>query len=231
MANNRDLSQFANTVGYNDGSVGIGTDKPLDPPHASNTKVLSVGILTANYLYGDGSNLTNVSGGGASAINDLSDAVTYDSGVSIGLGAGALANDDGTDNYNTALGYNALNASTSGNENVAVGYGALNVSTTGYENVAVGYQAGDAITSGQRNVFLGMQAGTDLTTGHTNVAIGRQSMENGTSCYANVAVGDRSLRNATTGRENSVLGYRAGDNITTGINNICLLYTSDAADE
>ena len=229
MAHNRDLSQFANTIGYNDGSVGIGTDKPLDPPHASNTKVLSVGILTANYLYGDGSNLTNVSGGGASAINDLSDAVTYDSGVSIGLGAGALANDDGTDNYNTALGYNALNASTSGNENVAVGYGALNVSTTGYENVAVGYQAGDAITSGQRNVFLGMQAGTDLTTGHTNVAIGRQSMENGTSCYANVAVGDRSLRNATTGRENSVLGYRAGDNITTGINNIVIGNDADAS--
>ena len=64
MANNRELSQFANTVGYSDGSVGIGTAKPLDPPHASNTKVLSVGIVTANYLYGDGSNLTGVSGTG-----------------------------------------------------------------------------------------------------------------------------------------------------------------------
>ena len=61
MANNRELSQFANTVGYNDGSVGIGTDKPLDPSHTSNTKVLNVGIVTANYLYGDGSGLTGVS--------------------------------------------------------------------------------------------------------------------------------------------------------------------------
>ena len=61
MANNRELSQFANTVGYNDGSVGIGTDEPLDPSHTSNTKVLNVGIVTANYLYGNGSGLTGVS--------------------------------------------------------------------------------------------------------------------------------------------------------------------------
>ena len=61
MANNRELSQFANTVGYNDGSVGIGTDEPLDPSHTSNSKVLNVGIVTANYLYGNGSGLTGVS--------------------------------------------------------------------------------------------------------------------------------------------------------------------------
>ena len=61
MANNRELSQFANTVGYNDGSVGIGTAKPLDPSHTSNTKVLNVGIVTANQFFGDGSGLTGVS--------------------------------------------------------------------------------------------------------------------------------------------------------------------------
>ena len=47
-------------------------------------------------------------GGGASEINDLSDAVTNDSGQTVGLGTGALANDDGTNNENTALGYNIL---------------------------------------------------------------------------------------------------------------------------
>ena len=225
MANNRELSQFANTVGYDDGSVGIGTDKPLDPPHASNTKVLSVGIVTANYLYGDGSNLTNVSGGGgASAINDLSDAVTYDSGSGIGLGGGALANDDGTDNYNTALGYNALNASTSGNENVAIGYSALCVSTTGYENTAVGYQAGDALTSGQRNVFVGMGAATNLTSGHTNVAVGRESMLNSTTSAGNVAVGDRALRSNTTGSNNTALGYNAMWSTNSGGYNVAVGY-------
>jgi len=43
-------------------------------------------------------------GGGASAINDLSDAVTNSSGQTIGLGTGALANDDGSTRKNTAVG-------------------------------------------------------------------------------------------------------------------------------
>ena len=61
MANNRELSQFANVVGYNGGNVGIGTDNPLDPLHSSNDKVLNVGIVTANSFFGDGSGLTGVS--------------------------------------------------------------------------------------------------------------------------------------------------------------------------
>ncbi len=162
--------------------------------------------------------------GGASAINDLSDAVTYDSGTGIGLGTGALANDDDSDNYNTALGYNALNASTSGNENVAVGYSALSVSTTGYENTAVGYQAGDALTSGQRNVFVGMGAATALTTGHTNVAVGRESMRNSTTSAANVAVGDRALRSNTTGSNNTAVGYNAMWSTTNGGYNVAVGY-------
>lgn len=148
-------------------------------------------------------------GGGASAINDLSDAVTKDSGVTIGLGTGALANDDDTDNNNTALGYNALNTCSSG-----------------YDNVAVGYQAGDALTTGQRNVFLGSGAATTLTTGHTNVAVGRESMRNSTTSAANVAVGDRALRSNTTGSNNTALGYNAMWSTSTGGYNVAVGYQS-----
>ena len=35
MANNRELSQFASVVGYNDGNIGIGTDNPSAPLHLS----------------------------------------------------------------------------------------------------------------------------------------------------------------------------------------------------
>ena len=35
MANNRELSQFANVVGYNGGNIGIGTDNPSAPIHLS----------------------------------------------------------------------------------------------------------------------------------------------------------------------------------------------------
>ena len=38
---------------------------------------------------------------------------------------GALANDDGTTNNNTAVGYNALNANTSGASNTAIGANSL----------------------------------------------------------------------------------------------------------
>ena len=61
MANNRELSQFANVVGYDSGNIGIGTADPTTPVHSSNDKVLNVGIVTANQFFGDGSGLTGVS--------------------------------------------------------------------------------------------------------------------------------------------------------------------------
>lgn len=45
------------------GSVGIGTTIPTNAASASNTQILSVGVVTANYYYGDGSRLTNIISG------------------------------------------------------------------------------------------------------------------------------------------------------------------------
>ena len=84
-------------------------------------------------LYGDGSNLTGV--GGASSISDLSDATTNSNGSTIGLGVSALANDDGTDNGNTALGYQAGLDITSGSTNVLLGYTAGRDVTTPTGNI------------------------------------------------------------------------------------------------
>jgi hypothetical protein len=44
-------------------NVGIGTSTAGGAVHASNTAVLNVGVVTANYIYGDGSNLTGISAG------------------------------------------------------------------------------------------------------------------------------------------------------------------------
>ena len=217
MANNRELSQFANTVGYDDGSVGIGTDKPLDPPHASNTKVLSVGIVTANYLYGDGSNLTNVSGGGASAINDLSDAKTDNSGALLALGTGAAAADDGT-NDGVAIGKDALNDQTTGTINCAVGNEAFSLLTTGGQSAAFGVYAGRYATGGS-NVFLGYSAGEGVSgsaSANYCTAVGEKAMENFTSGNYNSAFGYRSLRNVTTGTHNISGGTQSSDAVTTG---------------
>lgn len=47
---------------FTQGNVGIGTEVPDGPAHSSNSSVLNVGVVTANYLYGDGSNISNISG-------------------------------------------------------------------------------------------------------------------------------------------------------------------------
>ena len=48
-----------------DGHIGIGTLTPTNAVATSNTKILNVGVVTANNYYGDGSNLTNLTGASA----------------------------------------------------------------------------------------------------------------------------------------------------------------------
>ena len=54
----------------NTGNVGVGTTNPTSAVVAGNTSVVHAGIVTANYLYGDGSNLTGT-GFGADADGNL----------------------------------------------------------------------------------------------------------------------------------------------------------------
>lgn len=56
------ISLDNNTV-YFENSVGIGTTNALNAASSSNTRVLNVGVVTANYYYGDGSNLIGVIAG------------------------------------------------------------------------------------------------------------------------------------------------------------------------
>ena len=55
------------------GHVGIGTTNPLIPVGAGVTAVLNVGVVTANYYYGDGSNLTGITVPGGATGLDLND--------------------------------------------------------------------------------------------------------------------------------------------------------------
>ena len=49
----------------NTGNVGVGTTNPTSEVVAGNSSVVHAGIVTANYYYGDGSNLSGIGGGGA----------------------------------------------------------------------------------------------------------------------------------------------------------------------
>lgn len=78
-------------------------------------------------------------------------------GQSLALGNGALG---------------VLNAVTTGQE-TAVGYHALTAVTTGLTNTALGAKAGASITTGSSNIIIGaLAASTTLSTGGSNILIG-----------------------------------------------------------
>tara|TARA_R100001509_G_scaffold120820_1_gene74989 strand:- start:1638 stop:2846 length:1209 start_codon:yes stop_codon:yes gene_type:complete len=204
-------------------------------PGASDLVVGELAINTTDggvFTKTDGGTVVEVGsgggGGGASAIDDLSDAVTYDSGLSIGLGTGALVSDDGTDNNNTALGYQALNATTSGAGNVGVGYQTLKANTTGIANVAVGNQALTANTTGNRNVALGDGALVSCTTGGLNFAVGEAAGQSLTTGTGNFFMGRLAGRNITASGNNVCIGSQSGDGISGAFSNYNVAVGSDA---
>lgn len=72
------------------GNVGIGTTNVPSEVRASNTNVLHAGIVTANYFYGDGSNLTGIVAGGGSGTgyfdNNQTNAGIHTTAAHVGLG-------------------------------------------------------------------------------------------------------------------------------------------------
>jgi len=163
-------------------------------------------------------------GGGASDINGLSDAITNSSGATIGLGTGALANDDGSTNNNTALGYNALLTATTGGENTAVGLQSLTDLTSGSSNTGIGTYSGYKNTTGGHNTGLGYGALNNNITGSSNVGVGSLALALGGSAIGNnTAVGTEALKIAT-GQNNTALGYQAGITTTSGSNQTVIGY-------
>ena len=120
----------------------------------------------------------------------LSGSIEIENGTAnVGVGKQALNSNTGT--RNTAVGYQAGYALTTGSANVAIGDHALDAaiaadnnvavgtfalsSTTGIWNTAVGAGAGDSITTGTRNTILGRyngnQGGLDIRTLSNNIVL------------------------------------------------------------
>jgi len=178
---------------------------------------------------------TAVAAGGGTP--DLSQADVNIHGLTVGQGSG-----NGADNAtSTTVGYQALQANTSGGYNVAVGYQSLYSNTTAYRNVGVGYQSLYSATTGRENVAVGHEALYSNTTGFEqvaigyralysdpgngyNVAVGTGAMLNNNGGQLNVAVGQRALYNNTTGSNNVVIGRKAAYQSTTGTKNVVVGY-------
>ncbi len=159
-------------------------------------------------------------------------------------GSGALPLPEPGPNYsfgaadNTAYGFSALAANTTGHDNVATGWSALPVNTTGSFNVATGYTALQSNTTGSDNVAVGEQVLANNTSGYDNVAVGSLSLNINDSGTFNTAVGVQSLEGGqggttnfstaigadaliqATGASNIGVGFGAGYFLSTGNNNI-----------
>ena len=111
-----------------------------------------------------------------------------------------------TYNNNTAMGFSALNFSTTGTNNVALGNGALTSLTGGSANVALGGSALTALNDPSINSF--------------NVAVGHLALTTCTAAANNTAVGYQAGRNLTSGQGNTMIGLTAGSALTSGNNNV-----------
>jgi hypothetical protein len=189
---------------------------------ATNTFNTAVG-QSAGYAVTTGVNNTLI---GGLAGDSLSDA---DFNVAVGFNA---LGGDTLGSRSTAIGYGALLAqnflTAVDNYNTAVGFNAGVAVTTGWQNTIVGGLAGDAMTSGDVNTFIGYQAAGDgIVTGARNTAVGGNSGLDLTSGASNTLIGNNAGQGVTTGANNICLGYQAGygagvggSNLVTGNSNI-----------
>ena len=130
---------------------------------------------------------------------------------STGLGQGAFASNVGY--ASTAIGFEALNANTTGRRNVAVGTYSLADLTTGYQNTAIGVHSGNGITAGAGNTLLGYAAGGPTTAPlNFNTAVGSEAFvgSGAATGSGNVALGYRALGSINTADQCLGLGYFAG---------------------
>ena len=200
--------------------------------HVETDSVNVSGAVTANSFYGDGSNLTGISGGGSSGVEIENDGTSVGTGITaINFSTNVTATASGGIATITASGgggggasaINDLSDGFAAGNSVGLGTGALtNSNSTDQNNTALGYNAGLDITSGTNNVLLGYTAGRDITTANGNIAIGNALNNSaGVTGNYNIAIsGDASGRKLTTGNNNVFMGSGAGKNVTTGASNV-----------
>ena len=220
----------------NAGNVGIGSIAPVAKLEVSGAIALSSGSITSapgyTSLWASGSglywgsqavatttpgasdiegNLTNNYLPIATNTNTVGDYVLAKSeNRSMWIGSNPGGTIEGSQNDNVALGYNALDAITSGAYNTAIGGYALSAfeGEAGLMNTAVGYEAGLSLVNGYYNTYIGSNAGRVLTSGDKNTSIGYDALGNTTAGNKNVAVGFKALRVSQAGNTTAI-GYQA----------------------
>jgi YadA head domain repeat (2 copies) len=132
-----------------------------------------------------------------------------DDGSSIFLGINAGASDDGTNNWNIGIGFEALQNSTSAAANIGIGFNALKANLTGNSNIGIGSSTMLNNTIGFQNTAIGNSAMIMNTTGRDNVANGHFSLFSNTYGVNNISIGSSSIFSNTGGSNNVGIGSRS----------------------
>ena len=212
-------------------NVGVGYQAGYSATTASNNVAIG---QTAMYYNATDTNSTAV--GYASGYGTFLTGGTY-------LGSFAGNYNSSSKDYQTAIGYNAMNdcdgdysvavganSMTDGNHfrSVAVGYLALSRTSTSspYYNVAVGYDSGDNLYSGDYNVFVGYNTDTLDNTSSSGVAIGASA----DTTTGSVSVGYQTMASGTSASIYNInIGYQAGYDLDGGDYNVFTGYQSGYA--
>jgi len=141
-----------------------------------------------------------------------------DGGNSVFIGTDAGLNDDGTDNYNVAIGRQALSTGTGAIYSVAVGTQALRYyNDVGWGNTSVGNTSLCGLTDGAYNTALGFNAGREpsITEADNSVFLGAGTCANADSETNQIVIGANAIGNgsntATIGDDNVTAVYMAED--------------------
>ena len=206
---------------------------PTTSPTADQNGMLVFLTTDKTFYYWDNANTiwvaVNNPNGAVQKIDDLGDGKSDTNGSSVFLGIDAGENDDGSNNQNIGVGFEALKANSSGSKNTGNGYKTLYSNTTGVNNTAIGYEALNFNTTANFNTALGYQSLYSNKAGSNAVAIGAYAMRyannNNTLFYNyNVAIGYEALRGSTnpsnnTGNRNTAVGYMSNHFNSTGEGN------------
>ncbi len=214
-----------NGLGVSAGSGTVTVSSNATPANASGTIVArdGAGSFAASSISLNNLFLPNTTSAGMGVLTKggMPFLHTFGSGSTfVGAGAGNFTL---TGEWNSAFGFEALQADTNGHSNSAFGHSALHANTTGYHNSAFGHSALQSNTTGFHNVAFGAALG-DNTTGNENSAFGYAALEHNTTGDANSAFGSWALVSNTTGLLNAAFGNQALYANTTGSANAAFGY-------
>jgi|GEM_PF-2944819 len=165
-------------------------------------------IYTNNYGNGYGPEVTITGGDGqASAYYSISGGGNLYIGVSTLVPYSTVPNVNISSGGATAVAI--LSGTAANGNNTAIGYQAFSAVSSGKSNTGIGSLSGQHLTTGSNNTFIGDQAGKGISTGNNNTILGRTSSNLSANLSNTVMLNDGNGNNRfySSPNGNALIGY------------------------